>query len=159
MKKIIYFYYFRSNGGNNQTGPNWLTYTLLIYINLHVKQGSNLIITFWVDIQNMKKTIFVCIFWGSCGPLHKIHGQRGHHNVSKCRFHHSGDIMYIKENNWKPVFHVWAKMYVFSKLKGPGRVGGGGGIQWLDWAHLALQLSSHPYVCICEIRKQSEKKF
>ena len=25
-------------------------------------------------------------------------------------------------------FHIWAKMYVFSNLRGPGR-GGGGGIQ------------------------------
>ena len=65
MKKIIYLYYFRGPGGNNQTGPNWLTY-LLIYINLHVKQGSNLIITFGVEIKNMKKNTFFVVFFG--GP-------------------------------------------------------------------------------------------
>ena len=33
------------------------------------------------------------------------------------------------------------------------------GLQWSDWAYLAFQLSSHPYLCTCEIRKQSDKKF
>ena len=32
-----------------------------------------------------------------------------------------------------------------------------GGLQWSDRAYLALQLSSHPYLCTCEIRKQSDK--
>ena len=34
-----------------------------------------------------------------------------------------------------------------------------GGLQWSDWPYLAFQLSSHPYPCTCQIRKQSEKKF
>ena len=38
-------------------GPSWFTSTSLFYINLHVKYGSNLIRTFWVEIQNMKKKI------------------------------------------------------------------------------------------------------
>ena len=53
------------------------------------------------------------------------------------------------DNNWKPVFHVWAKMwkkekYIFGCLRGPSiiRVG-----------YLANQLSSHPYLCTCEVRK------
>ena len=33
------------------------------------------------------------------------------------------------------------------------------GFQLSDWAYLAFQLSSHPYLCTCEIRKQSDKKF
>ena len=32
-------------------------------------------------------------------------------------------------------------------------------LQWLDWAYLVFQLSSHPYPCTCQIRKQSDKKF
>ena len=29
--------------------------------------------------------------------------------------------MHIRENNWKPVFHIWAKMYIFFfNLRGPG---------------------------------------
>ena len=74
----------------------------LIYINLHVKYGSNLIRTLWVKI--------LFHFFGVLGgPLHKTHGHRGHQNVSKCRPHHSGDICKTRENNWKPVFHIWAK--------------------------------------------------
>ena len=34
-----------------------------------------------------------------------------------------------------------------------------GGLQWSDWAYLAFQLSSHPYPCACQIRKQSDQKF
>ena len=33
------------------------------------------------------------------------------------------------------------------------------GLQWLDLACVAFQLSSHPYLCTCEIRKQSDKNF
>ena len=106
---------------------------------------SHLIKTFWVKIQNMKKKR------GHVGPLHKIQGYQGHQNVSKCRPHHSGDIC-TRENNWKPVFHIWAKM--LNKC-----------IFWVIWGalgvafndqnvYLAFQLSSHPYLCTCEIRKQ-----
>ena len=35
---------------------------------------------------------------------------------------------------------------------------GGGGVQCSDWAYLLFQLSSHPYICTCQIRKQSDKK-
>ena len=45
-------------------------------------------------------------------------------------------------------------MHIFGYLRGPGR-----GLQWLDWAYLALQVSSHPYLCTCEIRKQDDKYF
>ena len=34
-----------------------------------------------------------------------------------------------------------------------------GGLQWYDWVYLAFQLSSHPYICTCQIRKQSDKTF
>ena len=29
----------------------------------------------------------------------------------------------------------------------------------INWAYLAFQLSSHPYLCTCELRKQYDKKF
>ena len=45
-------------------------------------------------------------------------------------------------------------MHIFGYLRGPGR-----GLQWSDWAYLALQVSSHPYLCTCEIRKQDDKYF
>ena len=32
------------------------------------------------------------------------------------------------------------------------------GVQCSDWAYLAFQLSSDPYLCTCQIRKQSDKK-
>ena len=46
------------------------------------------------------------------------------------------------------------KMYILGVFWGPW-----GGLQWSDWAYLAFQLSSHPYLCTCVIRKQSDKKF
>ena len=45
-------------------------------------------------------------------------------------------------------------MFILGVFWGPGE-----GLQRSDWAYLALQLSSHPYLCTCEIRKQSDKKF
>ena len=45
------------------------------------------------------------------------------------------------------------KMYILGYLGGPE-----GGLQWSDWAYLAFQLSSHPYICTCQIRKQSDKE-
>ena len=55
----------------------------------------------------MKKKIH--FFLGYIGSLHQIQGYRGHQNVSKWRPHHSGDIC-TRENNWKPVLDIWAKM-------------------------------------------------
>ena len=34
---------------------------------------------------------------------------------------------------------------------------GGGGMQWSDWTYIAFQLSPHPYLCTCKIRKQYDK--
>ena len=102
----------RGGGGggfNNQTG------SILVHI------FFILIRTFWVKIKNMKLLFSLSFFWGSWGPLHKIHGHRGPQNVSKCRPHHSGDICTTRENNWKPVFHIWAKFLAIW-----GALGGGG---------------------------------
>ena len=55
------------------------------------------------------------------------------------------------ETIWKPIFHKMSqnvnKNVYFGLFRGP------------DWAYLAFQLSSHPYLCTCQIRKQSDKKF
>ena len=45
-------------------------------------------------------------------------------------------------------------MYILGYFGGPE-----GGLQLSDWAYLAFQLSSHPYLCTCETRKQSDKNF
>ena len=45
--------------------------------------------------------------------------------------------MYIRENNWKPVFHIWAKMYILLGARG----GGGGG-----HSMIRLSLSSSPAI-------------
>ena len=44
-------------------------------------------------------------------------------------------------------------VFIFGYLQGPG--GGGGGFSYR--AYFAVHLSSHPYICPCEIRKQSIK--
>ena len=46
------------------------------------------------------------------------------------------------------------KMYILGAFWGPRE-----GLQLSHWAYLAFQLSSHPYICTCEIRKQSDKTF
>ena len=46
------------------------------------------------------------------------------------------------------------KKYIFGFLGGPE-----GGLQLSDWAYVAFQLSSHPNLCTCRIRKECDKKF
>ena len=49
------------------------------------------------------------------------------------------------------IYGLKCKTYIFfCYLRGPG------GIQMSDSVCLALRLSSHQYICTCEIRKQSE---
>ena len=91
-------------------------------------------------------------------PLHKIQGYQGHQNVTNCKPHHSGDICTTRGNNLKTSFSFMGqnvkKKYILGLFWGPWE-----GLQWSDWAYLAFQLSSHPYLCTCEIRKQYDKKF
>ena len=49
--------------------------------------------------------------------------------------------------------NVKKKSTIFDYLRGPGC------LQRSNWAYLASQLSFHPYLCTCEIRKQSDKNF
>ena len=73
-------------------------------------------------------------------------------NIISPKFSNFGDIIsfsYMGQNV--------KTLYIFGYLRGPG--GGGGGLQWSDWAYLAFQLSSHLYLCTCEIRKQSDLNF
>ena len=66
--------------------------------------------------------------------------------------------MYNKGKQFENQFFIHKpkckKNVYFGLFRGPG-----GGLQWSDWAYLAFQLSSHPYLCTCQIRKQSDKKF
>ena len=72
--------------------------------------------------------------------------------------HHNGDICTTRGNNLKTSFSYMSqnvKKYIyFGLFRGPW-----GGLQWSDWAYLTFQLSSHPYLCTCQIRKQLDKKF
>ena len=43
--------------------------------------------------------------------------------------------------------------FTFLAISGPG------GLQWSDWAYLAFQVSFHPYLCTCKIRKQYDNNF
>ena len=104
QNKHVWPYQGRGGGGgggfNNQTGPILVHIYPLFNNNLHIQFRSNLIRTFWVKIQILKKYII----WGHVGPLHKIQGYQGHQNVSKCRPHHSGDICTRRGNNLKTSF-------------------------------------------------------
>ena len=62
------------------------------------------------------------------------------------------------ETIWEAVLHIYwpkCKKNVYFGLFG----GAWGDIQWSDWACLAFQLSSYPYLCKCQIRNQSDTKF
>ena len=85
---------------------------------IYVPQCENINIFVYLSI---KSKIWRNKIRGPVGPLHKIQGYRGHQNVSKCRPHHSGDICITRGNNWKPVFHILAKMwqmYIFWLFEG-----------------------------------------
>ena len=66
--------------------------------------------------------------------------------------------MYNKGKQFENHFLIYGpkckKIYILGVFWGPW-----GDLQWSDWAYLAFQLSSHPYLCTCQIRKQSDKKF
>ena len=108
--------------------------------------------SFWV----LKQKKYFLFFGGHVGPLHKIQGYQGHRNVIKCSPHHNGDICTTRGNNLRTSFSYMSqnvkKCIYFGLIRGPW-----GGLQWSDWAYLAIQLSSHPYPCTCQIRKQSDK--
>ena len=92
------------------------------------------------------------------GPNIKSRGSRGHPTVSKCRPHHSGDILQ-GETICEPVFHIRAKMYkkicIFWAILGA--------LRGCSMIRLGLScfpdISSHPYIRTCQVRKQSNNKF
>ena len=84
---------------NNQTGPILVHIYPLIYINLHVKYGSNLIRTFWVKIQNMKKkNHFFEVMLGQ--------GYRGAPKCQQMQTSSQWRHMYNKGKQLKLVFHI-----------------------------------------------------
>ena len=97
----------------------------------------------------MKKLLLLFLFGGHVGPIHKI---QGYQNVSKCRpqWRH----MYNKGKQFETQFFIYGPKCKTIFFWG----GGPGGLQWSDWAYLAFQLTSHPYLCACQIRTQSDKK-
>ena len=74
---------------NNRIGPISVRIYHLIYVNLRVKYGSNLIRTLLIKILNMKNMVFSRIFEAIRGSL-RIQGYQDTH---KCRPHHIGDII------------------------------------------------------------------
>ena len=108
---------------------------------------SNIEAISWYD-----KNLLI-FFRGNVGPLHKIQGYQGHRNVIKYSPHHNGDIYTTRGNNFSYKSQNVKNIY-FWLFRGPL-----GGLQWSDWPYLTFQLSSHPYPCTCQIRKQSDKNF
>ena len=143
-ENINIFHYLGARGGgnfNNQTGPILVHIYPLIYINLHVQYGSNLRRTFWVIIKNMKKINTNFIFFGvNLGPFVKSRGSGG----TKCQKMQTS-------SQWRPYVQQGKKIenqfVYFWLFEGPC-----GAPQWSDWAYLASQLSSHPYLRTCEIK-------
>ena len=92
------------------------------------------------------------------GPYIKSRGTRGTKMSSNAALIIMETYVQQGETIWKPVFHIYEpkckKNVYFGLFWGPW-----GGLQWSDWSYLAFQLSSHPYLCTCQIRKQSDKKF
>ena len=93
------------------------------------------------------------------GPYHAYIKSRGT-GAPKCQQMQTSSQwrhMYNKGKQFENQFFIYGpkckKKYILGLFWGPW-----GGLQWSDWAYLAFQLSSHPYLCTCEIRKQSDKK-
>ena len=133
-ENINIFGYLRALGGggggfNNQTGPILVHIYPLIYINLHVMLG----------------------------PYIQSRGTEG------TKMSANADLItveiYVQQGKTieNQFFIYRPKCFYFWLFEGPW--GGGGGLQWSDWTYLAFQLSSHPYLCTCEIRKHSENKY
>ena len=71
-------------------------------------------------------------FWGvMLGPYIKFRVYQGHQNV---RAHHNGNLLGLIRLQQGKTFNYRT-------------------------AYLPFQLSSHPYLCTCKIKKQSNKKF
>ena len=74
-------------------------------------------------IKKKIKTNIFYFFRGHVGPLHKIQGYQGHHNVIKCSPHHNGDLCTTRGNNLKTSFSYTSqnvkKMYILGYLGGP----------------------------------------
>ena len=87
------------------------------------------------------------------GPYIKSRGTRATEMSSNAALITMETDVQQGETIWKPVFHMSQNVFFFNIL------GYLGGLQLSDWAYLAFQLSSHPYPCTCQIRKQSDKKF
>ena len=169
VKNINIFGYLGAWGGGGgasiiRLGPSWFTSIPLFYINLHVKYRSNMIKAIsWYEwnllifkIKKIKK-YFLIFFGVMLGPYIKSRVTRAIEMSWNAALITMETNVQQGEAIWNPVFHIWAKMYknvYFGLFRGPW-----GGLQWSDWAYLAFQLSSHPYPCTCQIRKQSHKKF
>ena len=133
----------------------------LVYINLHVKYGSNLVRIFWALLSSNKKYEKKYFFSGSCWAVHKIQG------TGCTKMSANADLITVEtlctiENQFF-IYHVYGpKCIYFLFLAICGALGGGGGAAVFNdqtGAYLAFQLSFHPYLCTCEIRKQSHKDF
>ena len=85
------------------------------------------------------------------GPYIKSRGIRGTEMSANAALITIQTYVQQEETIWKP---ECKKNVYFGLFRGPW-----GGLQWSDWAYLAFQLSSHPYLCTCQKRKQSYKKF
>ena len=110
---------------------------------------KNRIRTFWIKIPKYEVFFYFFGYIKSRVP--------GHQNVSKCRYHHSGDIYIHTGKQLKTSCSYMGqnvKKFIFLAIWGAL-----GGLQWSDWAYLALQVYSHQYLCTCEIRKKSDKNF
>ena len=142
-ENINIFGYLGGRGGGgreglqNKTGPILIHIYPLLYINLHVKHGSNLIRTFWVKIQIMNKKLHC--FFSHCGSLHKIQRYCGHQNVGKCWPHHTGDICTTWEKLTTGFSYMGQNMNTFIYYWGAL-----GDPQWSYWTYLAFQVSSDP---------------
>ena len=91
------------------------------------------------------------------GPYIKSRGTRG----TKCQQMQTSPQwrhMYNKGEQFENQFFIYGpkckKNHILGLFWGPWE-----GLQWSDWAYLALQLSFHPYISTCGIRKQSDKKY
>ena len=108
--------------------------------------------------KSEKNKINFFFFGVMLGPYIKSRGTRGTKMSANADLITVETLCTTRGNDLKTSFSFMSqnvnKIYILGLFWGPW-----GGLQWSDWAYLAFQLSSHPCLCTCELRKQSDKQF
>ena len=146
---VSIFKKFIQNSNNIPSISKTIQHTPHYLVHVPAKFRENTAMRFWVTVwQTARQTDRLTDGQTDGGvAISPVPGLRRWREITRGN-HLKTHFSFMGQNAKKNVY--------FGLFGGPW---GGWGLQWSDWAYLAFQLSSHPYLCTCEIRKQSDKKF